>query len=167
MPGRSKIMNRIFNLLRFIITAIALLVFVAGVALSLIGIYEFLSTFFYVNWVDKHNVAALITVGLLKGVDLFLMAIVFFVFSLGIMILFTSPDNMQPVKLPEWLRIKNFIELKVILWEAILTTLVISFLASLAEKKMAGESLTILSLVGPGVILLISLSLYFLKKGEK
>jgi uncharacterized membrane protein YqhA len=99
-------------------------------------------------------------------VDLFLVAIVFFVLSLGILVLFNNPDSPLPIRLPEWLRIKNFMQLKVILWEAILTTLVVAYLASLAEKEIQGEEITVQTLVVPGGIFLIALSLFFLKRGE-
>jgi uncharacterized membrane protein YqhA len=99
-------------------------------------------------------------------VDLFLIAIVFFVLALGVMLLFVDPDKGFPVNLPHWLRIKNFMELKVILWEAILTTMVIAFLTGLAGKKINGEPVDMQTLIIPGGIFLVSLSLYFLKKGK-
>jgi len=52
------------------------------------------------------------------------------------------------------------------LWEAILTTLVVSYLAGLAEKKFDKQLISIYDLILPGAILLIALSLFFLKKGE-
>jgi hypothetical protein len=90
-----------------------------------------------------------------------------FVFALGLLILFTKiSDDEFPAQIPGWLRIKSFIELKIILWEAILTTLVVGYLARLAALTFEGRSLTYASLVIPGAILLIALSVYFLKKGE-
>jgi uncharacterized membrane protein YqhA len=160
-------MKRIFNLLKLVITAIALLVFAAGVILALLGVFEFFVTFSHLASVDKEHVVGMLATGLLKAIDLFLMAVVFFVFSIGILILFTGPDELLPVVLPEWLQIKKFVELKVILWEAILTSLVISYLSSLAEQRMAGKQLNIFHLIIPGVIFLISLSLFLLKKREK
>ena len=159
-------MKRIFNALTFIITTIAMLVFIAGVVLTLLGIYEFAIAFTHFDNVDKHEAANVLGTGLLKAVDLFLMAIVFFIFSLGFLILFT-PESLLPLKLPEWLRIKNFLQLKVILWEAILTTLVVSYLAGLAEQKVQGLQFNIDNLILPAAILIISLSLFVLKKGEK
>ena len=157
-------MKRIFNTLKAVVTIIALLVFFAGISVAIIGIYEFVLAFSYVSSGDKHHMAGLVATGLLKGVDMFLMAMVFFVFSMGVLVLFNSPDSALPVKVPEWLRIKNFVELKVILWEAILTTLVVSYLVGLAEAKFAGEKIQLSNLILPGVIFLISLSLFFLKK---
>ena len=158
-------MKRIFNLLKFVITAIAVLVAIAGIALAIIGIYEFVLAVSHVTSSDKAHIAGLIATGLLKTIDMFLLAIVFFVFSLGILVLFLDSDVI-PIKLPEWLRIKTFIQLKVTLWEAILTTLVVSYLAGLAEKKFDKQLISLYDLILPGAILLIALSLFFLKKGE-
>lgn len=160
-------MKRIYRVLKFVISTIAVLVAIAGVALALIGIYEFVLAVSHVTSADREHVAGLIATGLLKTVDMFLMVIVFFVFSLGVLILFDDPENILPIRLPHWLQIKTFIQLKVILWEAILTTLVVSYLAGLAEKKFDNHSSSLNDLVIPGAILLIALSLFFLKKGEK
>jgi len=158
-------MKRIFRVLKFVISTIAVLVAGAGIALALIGIYEFAVAVSHVASADREHAAGLIATGLLKAVDMFLMVIVFFVFSLGVLILFEE-ETTFPVKLPQWLRIKSFIQLKVILWEAILTTLVVSYLAGLAEKKFDNHSTSLNDLIIPGAILLIALSLFFLKKGE-
>ena len=158
-------MKRIFSALAFIITAIAILVFIAGIVLTLLGIYEFGFAFTHWESIDPHQAGNVLGTGLLKAVDLFLMAIVFFIFSLGFLILF-SPETLLPLKLPEWLRIKNFMQLKAILWEAILTTLVVSYLSGLAEQKVQGLPNTVDNLILPGAILIIALSLFVLKKGE-
>ncbi len=160
-------MKNIFSALRIFISIIALLVFAAGVVLTILGAYDFVLVFFHQGDVDSNDLAGSMAIGLLKAVDLFLIAIVFFVFSLGILVLFHQAETPLPIKLPEWLRIKNFMQLKVILWEAILTTLVVSFLAGLAEKRIRGIETSMLNLILPAGILLIALSLFFLKKGDK
>jgi len=160
-------MKQIFNGIKFFIIIIAALVFCAGIILTILGGYELVSAFFHLQASDEHHVAGLIATGLLKGVDLFLMAIVLFVFSLGILILFHNPETPLPFKLPAWLHIENFMQLKAILWEAILTTLVISDLAILAEKNVYDIEIGVKDLIIPGVILLIAISLFFLKKGEE
>ena len=164
MPG--TIMRSTFSALRIIIRIIALLVFGAGVVLAILGIIDMVMAFAHIGETETHALAGMLAVGLLKGVDLFLIAIVFFVFSIGVLILFTGPDTPLPVRLPEWLRLKNFMQLKVILWEAILTTMVISFLAGLAEQRLGGQPVTVMHLIIPGCILIISISLFFLKKGD-
>jgi uncharacterized membrane protein YqhA len=160
-------MKNVFNALKFFISIIALLVLASGVVLTMLGVYDFVLAFIDQDYGDAHTLARSMAIALLKSVDLFLIAIVFFVFSLGVLVLFHNPENPLPVKLPEWLRIKNFMQLKVILWEAILTTLVTSFLATLAEIRMNGHEITTMQLVVPASILMIAVSLFFLKKGEK
>ena len=160
-------MRNVFNVLRVFISIIALLVLASGIVLTMLGVYDFVMTFVDQDYGDGHNLARSMAVGLLKSVDLFLVAIVFFVFSLGILVLFHNAENPLPIKLPEWLRIKNFMQLKVILWEAILTTLVTSYLANLVETRMNGREINTMQHLIPAAILMISVSLFFLKKGEK
>jgi len=158
-------MKTLYFVLRNIIMVIALLVFTAGIAIALLGVYDFIHVFSYLALDKKDGFIALVAVGLLQAVDLFLVAVVMFVFSLGILILFNDREEI-PVKLPEWLKVKNFMQLKIILWEAILTTLVVSYLAGLVQQKLSAIPMSYSDLIIPGGILLIALSLFFLKKGE-
>ena len=159
-------MKRFFNLLNILISIIALLIFASGIILALLGVYDLGKVFYYLVSGNSYT-TALMAVSLLHAVDAFLVAIVFFVMSLGILVLFHNPEKPLPVNLPQWLRVENFMQLKVILWEAILTTLVVSSLARLAEMKIRGEEININSLVIPGIVFLFAISLFFLKIGEK
>src|SRR5262245_18642994 len=58
---------------------------------------------------------------LLESLDWFLVALVFLIFSLGMAKIFIGYEG-RDEDLPEWLRIGNFKELKVLLWEAIMVT---------------------------------------------
>jgi uncharacterized membrane protein YqhA len=158
-------MKTISSLLKIIIAVIAWFVFASGIVLTGIGIYDFVISLFYLLNGAEHA-STLIAINLLRAVDIFLVAIVFFVMALGFFILFDDHDTHLTVKLPEWLRVKNFTQLKIILWEAILTTLVVTWLVSLVEKKVSGAAFDIQSLIIPGGILIIAVSLFFLKKGE-
>jgi uncharacterized membrane protein YqhA len=96
-----------------------------------------------------------------ESLDAFMVSLVFLIFSLGIMRIFThyhTEDN----KLPAWLRINSFTELKVLLWETILVTLVILTVSVLITNLHA---LNWQLLIPPGVTLILSLSLYLMKKG--
>lgn len=159
-------MKGLFNTLKIFIGLIAGLVFIAGIILTLLGGYDLVMVFANLDTADQHHLANVIAIGLLSVIDLFLIAVVFFVLALGISLLFSDPDKGFPLNLPEWLRVKNFMQLKVILWEAILTTLVIAFLTGIAGKKINGEPVMIDSLIIPGGILMLALSLYFLKKEQ-
>ena len=160
-------MRQTFNSLRVVIRVIAFFVFAAGVVITLLGIYDFVVTFSAIRFEDKHHLVGSLAIGMLRAVDLFLIATVFFVLSLGMLILFNKPESTLPEKLPEWLRIKNFIQLKIILWEAVLTTLVVTWLAGLFEQKIRVGDPDIQSLIIPGGILMLAISLYFLKRGEE
>jgi len=158
-------MKSLYSALKVIIGIISVLFLISGIILTGLAIYDFFEISHRVQGSD--TLVRIVAVGLLQAVDLLLIAIVFFVLSIGIRLLFKDEDKTMPVKLPEWLRVKDFMQLKVILWEAILTTLVVSYLASMAESKISQNELNVESLILPAGILLIALSLYFLKRGEK
>ncbi|WP_129751018.1 YqhA family protein [Flavobacterium beibuense] len=149
----------------YLIKIIAGLVFLTGISFVFLGIYEFCHTFS----INKIHFAEATAVQFLQTIDMFLIAIVSFIFSLGLLVLFNNNENDLATKqsiLPKWLNVKNFMELKIILWEAVLTTLVISYLARLAEHKFKQIPLSYNSLIIPIAILLISISLTILKKSD-
>jgi uncharacterized membrane protein YqhA len=160
-------MKNMYRIQKVLISIIALFVLAAGIALTGLATYHFVMVFSHIGSSEAHDAAARMAIGLLHAVDLFLVAIVFFVLSIGMQVLFINPEAGFPLKLPKWLHVESFVELKVILWEAILTVLVVDYIADLAEKKINGEELTIYSLILPGAVLLISLSLFFVKKEGK
>lgn len=159
-------MRTFFNALRVLMFTVSSMIFLSGLVLVVFACYEFLNVFIHLDTSNSHETTMRVAIGLLSAIDIFLLATVFFVFSLGLLVLFSDPAAALPLKLPEWLRVKNFMQLKIILWEAILTTLVIASLTGLATRRMKGEEFTPLLLVLPGIIFLISLSLYFLKRSE-
>ena len=62
---------------------------------------------------------------ILESLDVFLVALVFLIFALGIAKLFLpEPSEKGGLRLPNWMQIQNFTQLKLLLWEAVLTTLV-------------------------------------------
>lgn len=97
---------------------------------------------------------------LLKGLDLFLVSIVFMIFAIGIVRLFGIYKH-DDSDLPSWLNISSFKELKVLLWETILVTLVVFTLTGIATDR---SGLHWEMLILPGVILILSLSLYLMRK---
>ena len=157
-------MKLLFNSLSYVTRIIAWIVFGCGVILCGLGIYDLGHA---LSHIGSEGAVALMAIGILQGIDMFVIAIVFFVFAIGLRLLFSvNPDPALMDRLPEWLKMKNFMQLKVILWETILTTLVVSFLARLVKRIIDGQDMTPLVLLLPGCILIISISLFFLKKGE-
>lgn len=99
---------------------------------------------------------------LLESLDWFLIALVFLIFSLGIVKIFIGYDG--PIDaLPPWLRIHDFKALKVLLWESILVTLVVWCMSSVARGLSA---LTWDVLVLPAIVLVLAVGLALVRGKE-
>lgn len=159
-------MKTLFRLLTFVIVFIAILVFAAGLFITGLGVYDFTHAFaVFDNYAEKGSIQ-LSAIALLRAVDLFLMAIVLFVFSIGLMVLFNNrSEQALPTNFPSWLKVKNFIELKITLWEAILTTILVGYLGYLVELRLERKPIVIQDVALPVAIFLIATSLFFMKKG--
>lgn len=99
---------------------------------------------------------------LLKGLDMFLVSMVFLIFALGIMRIFTHYHSSDE-NLPGWLRINNFKELKILLWETVIVTLVVF---TLTEIVSSNKALNLDALIMPGVILILTVSLFLMKRND-
>jgi len=99
---------------------------------------------------------------LLHSLDFMFISMVLLVLSLGIARLFLVSPTFDDAKLPGWLRIHSISELKVLLWETVLTTLLIVGLSDLTTALFTKLQWT--AMVMPCAILVLSLSLYFMKK---
>ena len=102
-------------------------------------------------------------VELLHSLDFLFVSLVLLVLGLGIAKLFVvNLTEEETAALPSWLRIESITQLKVLLWETILTTLLIVALSDLIRglfTTLAWSALTI-----PAAVLLLALSLFFMKK---
>jgi uncharacterized membrane protein YqhA len=100
---------------------------------------------------------------ILHSLDLLFVSIVFIVVALGIAKLFLlAPSAQEDASLPVWLRINKISELKVLLWETILVTMVVVALSEFTASIYSTHDWTVL--LTPAAILLLALSLYFMKK---
>jgi uncharacterized membrane protein YqhA len=99
---------------------------------------------------------------LLDSLDSFLVALVFLIFSLGIAKIFIEYDR-ENDGLPSWLRIQDFKQLKVLLWESVLVTLVVMCIGVIARRV---ERLTWEALVLPGIVLVLAIGLYLMRHQE-
>jgi len=100
---------------------------------------------------------------IMESLDAFLIAIFFLVFTIGIAKLFLSDTPfIKGYDLP-WLSIKNFSDLKLILWEMLLTTLVVFFGVSLVIHE---EQLNWTLLIIPVSVLMLAIAYKFLKQGH-
>lgn len=101
---------------------------------------------------------------LLHSLDFLLIALVLLILGLGVFKLFLLPPSTDhhAFKLPTWLNMDTFSDLKVLLWETILTALVVFGLPTLSADLVGKLDWT--ALVLPAAITLLSLGLYFMKK---
>jgi uncharacterized membrane protein YqhA len=101
---------------------------------------------------------------LARSIDAFLIAMVFFVFSIGMTILFLVPEDDPKLRaVPEWMRVKSLSELKFLIWEAILVTLVV---ACVETFMVSGRVLDWTALILPLALLVLSLALFLAKRAS-
>lgn len=98
-----------------------------------------------------------------ESVDALLFALVLLVLAIGTTTLFlggTSGSEGAPI--PGWMKVKSLTDLKLLLWEGILLTLVVAALTDIVTNI---ANLQWMNLVLPSAILTLSVSYYLLKKG--
>lgn len=96
---------------------------------------------------------------LVEALDRFLIAVLFYIFGIGMIKLFL-PELFKDADLPKWLDIKDIRQLKVLLWETILVTLVVLSVTSMVGRT---DSLSWDVLILPSVIAILSLSLFLMR----
>ena len=150
-----KIRN-VFAVVVFFLLLSALAFIVSGVIKSVEGYMSVLQINGYVGENSKPGMY------LLEGLDLFMAAIVFVVFALGIGQLFFFDKEALEI-IPKWMHINGLKDLKIILWETILVTLVVFCMTHLVKSHEKSWEILLL----PAVILILSLGLYFVRIGSK
>ena len=153
-------LQRIFQT-RFLVLAIVLFTIINAIAFVVMGVILSVEGITGMFKGEMHTEAHP-GLKILESLDVFLIALVFLIFAMGIATLFLDkPGSEQRFKLPSWLNISNFTELKLLLWEAVLTTLVVYFVS--AVVKADGDYQWELLII-PGSIVLLSLAVFVLRK---
>ncbi|HVT09848.1 MAG TPA: YqhA family protein [Polyangia bacterium] len=103
---------------------------------------------------------------LLHSLDFLFVSLVFLILGLSIAKLFLlGPSDVDDATLPSWLRLNSIGEMKVLLWEtSLVTMLVVSLSEMTANLETRERDWTLL--LTPAAILLLAISLYFIKKKE-
>ena len=96
---------------------------------------------------------------LFEALDRFLIAVLFYIFGVGMIKLF-MPELFRDAELPRWLDVHDIKELKVLLWETVLVTLMVLSVTELVTSK---RELTWNSLIMPSVIAILSLALFLMR----
>ncbi len=154
-------MNVTTKILKAIILMITIAIALSSLAFvgdGLVGVYKALHA---LVTGDQETLPLL---DLLESVDVFLVGLVFIILAIGLSELFFGQTFAGSSKHLEWLHFRNFLDLKLVLWETILTTMFIIFFLELYEHRQNPDWTL---LIFPATILLISLSLYILKARGK
>ena len=133
----------------------------------------FIAVGFYYTYLGTHGIlSGELATGshpgflLLESLDMFLISFLFYIFSLGFSHLFLPKSKLESALgkiTPQWLLVKNFAQLKMILWETVLTTLVILFIGDILKNESGlGWNNTII----PIGIMLLSASTFLIRRGE-
>lgn len=101
----------------------------------------------------------------IESLERFLAALIMFVFGVGLLQLFLLEDEKKMLenKIPEWLKIHDFLDLKLILWETILTSLLIFIVSDVSRNEGSYHwNMAVL----PVILFTVTVSLFLLKKSK-
>jgi uncharacterized membrane protein YqhA len=96
----------------------------------------------------------------LEAVDLFFMALAFFIVAIGLAQLFVGDMPLVKNLSFAWMHIESFSQLKLLLWDTFLVTLLVSFVTRLMSAHTIGWDMLVL----PGAILMLTVSSFLLKQ---
>lgn len=98
----------------------------------------------------------------LEAVDVFFMAIAFFIVAVGLVQLFIGDLPFLKDVSFAWMRVESYTQLKLLLWDTFLVTLLVLFLTRIFAAQTLGWE----QLVMPAAILMLTVSSFLLKKGK-
>jgi uncharacterized membrane protein YqhA len=152
---------------RFVVLLAVIFSMLGGIALFVVAsvdIWEVVVMVFntYINHMHPEHFHENIVSGLIGAVDLYLMAIVMFIFGFGLYELFISEIDVAKGGASKILEIHSLDQLKDKLAKVIVMVLVVSFFKRVLHTPYEGA---IEMLYFAGSILALSIGLYFLHKG--
>ena len=148
--------------LRYLAAAIAVFCGIDALAFVVLGVVRGFGGYRLIVQGPPWTGERLPGVEIARSLDAFLIALVFIVFAVGVTELFVVPsDDSALAMVPEWMRVKSLTELKFLLWEALLVTLVVGSVESLVVTT---HGLTWSALILPGATFILALGLYFSRK---
>lgn len=144
---------------RYLALAISIFMFFNSVAFLIMGLIRGIEAYAELIKFMQGNHEVKPGLAITHSLDTFLISIVTLIISLGIAKVFFLSEE-DSVKLPKWLNIHSFKDLKILLWETVLMTLVVLFLTMLINSEMV-LSWEILTL--PVSIVLLAVALVLMK----
>jgi uncharacterized membrane protein YqhA len=147
--------------IRYVAAVITLVTVLHALACLVLGVQTAIKG--YRQVLTGHDATERPGIEILHSLDFLFVAMVLIVVALGIAKLFLlAPSAQDDASLPVWLRIHSIGELKVLLWETILVTMVIIALSNFSVSINSAPNWA--ALMAPAAIFLLALSLYFMKK---
>jgi len=154
------------TIFKFIIVVPIVCTFLVSISFIGFGVYEAFHGFYLIA-LGQLGTDARPGLKLFQALDIFLFAFLFLIFSIGFAQLFIPKPSRIMILIdaitPEWLKVENFTQLKLILWDTVLTTLVVLVVGDVFRAN--NEYHWQLAIV-PAIVLLIALSKYLIKRGE-
>jgi uncharacterized membrane protein YqhA len=148
------------KVIRFVIYVIVSLVLLNCLFFIVLGVYKSVNAYILFGQGRMEEKPGIM---IAESLDNFMIALFFIIFSIGISKLFLPKSNfLNGYDLP-WLKVDNFSQLKYIMWEVLLTTLFVYFVA---QVVIAGDHLDWIMLIIPASILMLALAYKLLKQGH-
>jgi uncharacterized membrane protein YqhA len=148
---------------RYLVVVIVVVALLDAIGAMVLGVQGALHAYALILTGNKGGGTQRPGIEMLHSLDFLIVAMVLVVLALGIAKLFLrGPAEHDKSVLPAWLRIDSITELKVLIWEMILTTLLIVAMSELSEALYGQPTWTIL--LTPVAILMLAVSLFFMKR---
>lgn len=148
--------------LRYIFLLAVGITFINSIVLVMVGCFRAVEGFIFLAEVIFNHKEGRPAVLLIESLDVFLVAFVFLIFSLGMAKIFIY-NNREEKELPSWLNFTKFGELKMLLWETIIVTLVVFSLTKLVKTETIATWDT---LIFPLIVLILTIGYWFMKKSH-
>jgi uncharacterized membrane protein YqhA len=151
--------------IRFVAIAVVVMAILHSVAFLWMGAQIAFATYWQILRGDSGNTGRP-GLELLHALDFLLVSLVLLILALGVAKLFLvrpAPTSDAHSPVPVSLQVETFTDLKVLLWETILTALLIEALSVFTSGLFGKLDWSVL--IVPAGIALLSLSLYFIKRG--
>jgi len=148
------------KVIRFFIYVIVSLVFLNSLFFIVVAVYKSVQAYLMVihgRMEEKPGVL------IAESLDSFMIALFFIIFSIGISKLFLPKTNFHSGYDLPWLKVENFSQLKYIMWEVLLTTMFVYFVA---QVVITGDHLDWMMLIIPASILMLALAYKLLKQSH-
>jgi uncharacterized membrane protein YqhA len=128
---------------------------IGGIFKFVIGFIHLYESFIQRDWLNPG-------IDIIEGLDSFMVALLFVIFAYGIYRIFILHDA-DDSKFPSWLQVRSFGELKLLLWETTIVTLIVFSITIVIHSEKTGWD----QLIVPSIILMLSAAYFLTVKSKK